>query len=122
MWIAGSTPRHYDGREVRELELPAELAEASLRDVRAVGPGVSLWTASFNDPQRVQVLRYDGEWTVLHERTTELYSIQLGPITAVGDEIFQSFVPGRDSSHLDVMADMAGLVVAMLLYMAFTRD
>jgi VanZ family protein len=41
---------------------------------------------------------------------------------AVGDEILQSFGPGRDSSHLDVMADMAGLVVAMLLYMAFTRD
>jgi VanZ family protein len=45
-----------------------------------------------------------------------------GLVMAVGDEVFQSFIPGRDSSHLDVMADVAGLVVAMLLRMAFTRD
>jgi VanZ family protein len=49
-------------------------------------------------------------------------TIGLGLLMAVGDEVFQSFVPGRDASHLDVMADVAGLVLAMLVYMAFTRD
>jgi len=51
-----------------------------------------------------------------------LATLGLGLMMAVGDELFQSTVPGRDSSHLDALADLAGIVVAMLLYMAFTRD
>jgi VanZ family protein len=49
-------------------------------------------------------------------------TIGLGLVMAIGDEVFQSFVPGRHSSRFDVMADMAGLIVAMICYMAFTRD
>lgn len=49
-------------------------------------------------------------------------TLGLGLLMAIGDEVFQSFVPGRDASHLDVMADLAGLVLAMLVYMTFTRD
>lgn len=50
------------------------------------------------------------------------FALGLGILMAIGDEYFQSFIPGRDSSHLDALADTAGLIVAMLSYMAFTRD
>jgi hypothetical protein len=33
-----------------------------------------------------------------------------------GDEYFQSFVPGRDSSVYDWMADTSGVVLAQLVY------
>jgi VanZ family protein len=51
-----------------------------------------------------------------------LVTLGIGMVLAVADEFLQSFVPGRDSSLHDVMADWAGLVVAMTLYMVFTRD
>ena len=43
---------------------------------------------------------------------------------AVGasDEIFQSFVPGRDSSVYDFLADSGGVLLAQLLYLFFARD
>jgi VanZ family protein len=41
---------------------------------------------------------------------------------SIGDEFLQSFIPGRESSPLDVMADLAGVLLAQLLYMAFVRD
>jgi VanZ family protein len=45
-----------------------------------------------------------------------------GAAIAIGDELFQSTVPGRMSSHHDVLADVAGLVTAQLLYLWFTRE
>ena len=54
--------------------------------------------------------------------TAALLALALGLAMAAGDEVFQSFVPGRDASHLDFMADGAGLVLAQLAYMAFVRD
>ncbi len=51
-----------------------------------------------------------------------LETLAFGIVMATGDEIFQSYVPGRQSSHLDAMADVAGVIVAVTLYMAFTRD
>lgn len=54
--------------------------------------------------------------------TAALVALAVGALIAVGDELFQSFVPGRDSSHLDFMADVAGLLLAQLAYMAFLRE
>jgi VanZ family protein len=39
-----------------------------------------------------------------------------------GDEYFQSFIPGRDSSVYDFMADAAGIVLAQLATLLFLRD
>lgn len=39
-----------------------------------------------------------------------------GVIWAVLDELHQSFVPGRYSSFLDVMADTAGILISVWLF------
>ena len=39
----------------------------------------------------------------------------------ISDEFHQSFVPGRDSSALDVVADAVGVILSVLLLMAATR-
>lgn len=51
-----------------------------------------------------------------------LATVAFGIVMATCDEIFQSYIPGRQSSHLDAMADLAGVIVTVTLYMAFTRD
>lgn len=43
-------------------------------------------------------------------------AIVLGSLFGAGDEYFQSFVPGRDSSPYDWMADTAGVVLAQIVY------
>jgi VanZ family protein len=54
--------------------------------------------------------------------TAAFAALALGALMAVCDEVFQSTVPGRDSSHLDFMADVAGLILAQLAYMAFLKE
>jgi VanZ family protein len=51
-----------------------------------------------------------------------LVAIVLGVVMAISDELFQAHVPGRESSHLDAMADAAGVVLAQMVYMWFVRD
>ena len=53
--------------------------------------------------------------------TLALVSIGCGLGVAVLDEYHQSFVPGRDSSVYDVMADGVGLTVAQLVYRVAAR-
>jgi peptidoglycan/LPS O-acetylase OafA/YrhL len=43
------------------------------------------------------------------------FMIAAGSLYALSDEIHQAFVPGRDCSVQDMMADVAGLVAAVLL-------
>ena len=50
-----------------------------------------------------------------------LIALALGIVVGTGDEYFQSFVPGRQSSALDLLADTIGFAVAQLVYLAFTR-
>lgn len=54
--------------------------------------------------------------------TAGALTLAIGTAIAIGDELFQSTIPGRMSSHLDVMADVAGLVCAQLAYMWFAKE
>jgi VanZ family protein len=54
--------------------------------------------------------------------TSAFLALAIGIAIAIGDELFQSTVPGRIPSHLDVMADAAGLVCAQLVYMWFAKE
>ncbi|HEY2956048.1 MAG TPA: VanZ family protein [Candidatus Eisenbacteria bacterium] len=51
-----------------------------------------------------------------------LIALSLGIVVGTGDEYLQSFVPGRQSSALDLLADTIGLTLAQLVYLAFTRE
>ncbi|MEJ2544134.1 MAG: VanZ family protein [Calditrichaceae bacterium] len=48
-----------------------------------------------------------------------MISVVIGFVFAVTDEWHQSFVPGRDSDVLDVVADLIGLIVSANLYKLF---
>jgi VanZ family protein len=48
-----------------------------------------------------------------------IISIVIGFVFAVSDEWHQSYVPGRDSDVMDVMADLIGLIVSANLYKLF---
>ncbi|MBI1799086.1 MAG: VanZ family protein [Candidatus Eisenbacteria bacterium] len=50
-----------------------------------------------------------------------LMAIGLGSMIGAGDEYFQSFVPGRESSVFDWMADTLGVIVAQVAYVVGTR-
>ncbi|MGH7741168.1 MAG: VanZ family protein [Candidatus Eiseniibacteriota bacterium] len=43
-------------------------------------------------------------------------AVGLGACVGAGDEYFQSFVPGRESSALDWVADVTGLIVGLIAY------
>lgn len=58
------------------------------------------------------------EWPL----TAALLALSLGMIVGISDEVFQSLIPGRDSSAFDFLADTSGLALAQLIYLAFTRD
>ena len=45
----------------------------------------------------------------------------LGLIYAVSDEIHQSFVPGRDCSAGDLLADIVGLSIGLSVYLWYRR-
>ena len=51
-----------------------------------------------------------------------LATLSFGILVAVCDEVLQSFVPGRDATAFDVVADIIGLSFAMLLYLGLARD
>jgi len=45
----------------------------------------------------------------------------IGVIYAVSDEFHQSFVPGRDCSAGDLVADVAGLGIGLLSYLLYLK-
>jgi len=53
--------------------------------------------------------------------TVALIVVGIGGLIAASDEIFQSHIPGRDSSVLDWMADLTGILYAQIIYV-FTHD
>ncbi|MBI5168520.1 MAG: VanZ family protein [Candidatus Eisenbacteria bacterium] len=54
--------------------------------------------------------------------TTALVTVALGMTVGACDEVFQSFVPGRESSVFDWFADSTGMVFAQLAFLAFARE
>jgi VanZ family protein len=42
-------------------------------------------------------------------------------IVAIADEIHQTYIPGRNASITDVLLDMAGITVVLLLFFRFLR-
>jgi VanZ family protein len=51
-----------------------------------------------------------------------LLALSLGIVVGTGDEFWQSFIPGRESSGLDLVADTIGLIVAQIVVLLVTRD
>jgi VanZ family protein len=51
-----------------------------------------------------------------------LAALCLGIVVATCDELFQSTVPGRESSGFDLMADTIGLAIAQLVYIGWARE
>lgn len=51
-----------------------------------------------------------------------LVALAIGLGIAAADEKFQSFIPGRDSSVFDWMADAGGLILGQLAYLAMRRE
>ena len=51
-----------------------------------------------------------------------LMALCLGIVVATCDELFQSTVPGRESSGFDLLADTIGLAIAQLVYRAAVRE
>ena len=51
-----------------------------------------------------------------------LVALSVGVLIGTADELFQSTVPGRISSGVDLFADTIGLVIAQLLFLALARD
>ena len=51
-----------------------------------------------------------------------LMALCLGIVVATCDELFQSTVPGRESSGFDLLADTIGLAIAQLVYRAAARE
>jgi VanZ family protein len=50
-----------------------------------------------------------------------LLAVAIGLAIGVSDELFQSTVPGRESSALDALADGAGLLLAQLSHLIVRR-
>ncbi|MCC6349241.1 MAG: VanZ family protein [Candidatus Eisenbacteria bacterium] len=53
---------------------------------------------------------------------TTMLTMALGLGIGAGDEFFQSFVPGRDSTVFDWLADGTGITFAQLAYLAAARE
>jgi len=54
--------------------------------------------------------------------TATVLAVMLGWCVGASDEYFQSFIPGRDSSVFDFMADAAGIVIAQLATLLLAQD
>ena len=63
---------------------------------------------------------FHGGLSALPSRTTLLAGLVVG-LWGVSDEYHQSFVPGRDASVGDVVADVIGFLVAVGIAMAWVK-
>jgi len=50
-----------------------------------------------------------------------LIALAIGLAVGAGDEFFQSFVPGRESSVRDFLADASGLVLSQITWLVVRR-
>ena len=58
---------------------------------------------------------------VLLKKKNELYTLLIGTIYGIFDEIHQYFIPGRSMEFLDFLADFFGLALAVLFILFLLR-
>ncbi|MBI5710395.1 MAG: VanZ family protein [Candidatus Eisenbacteria bacterium] len=51
-----------------------------------------------------------------------MMALAFGILVGAGDEFYQRFVPGRDASVLDLLADTIGTAVAQFAYVWFVEE
>jgi len=51
-----------------------------------------------------------------------VFAMITGVLIGSGDEYFQSFIPQRDSSVYDLIADSVGLLIAQVTYLFMRKD
>jgi VanZ family protein len=51
-----------------------------------------------------------------------LIATSCGIVIGTSDEYFQSYVPGRESSAFDLMADTAGVAISQVVFRVLARD
>ena len=96
-------------------------------------PGLHPPVSFANSDKLAHILEYAGLGllmaralrTVLPSRSwvfTSMLALGLGLCIGAGDEFFQSFIPGRDSTVFDWLADGMGLIFAQLAFLAWARD
>lgn len=64
---------------------------------------------------------YDGTAVMSSRIANMLLAMITGLLTGTLDELWQIHVPGRVSSHLDFLADAAGILIGQLLYSLWAR-
>ncbi len=64
---------------------------------------------------------FDGTHVLSSRLANVLLAVVAGFLTGLLDELWQIHVPGRVSSHLDFMADCAGIVIGQLFYALWAR-
>ena len=64
---------------------------------------------------------FDGTRVMPSRLANVLLAVVTGFVTGLLDELWQVHVPGRISSHLDFMADCAGIVIGQLFYALWAR-
>jgi VanZ family protein len=128
---SGGTRNDASGLFVRHW-LPV-LAYVSIIFVLSAQPNLQPPLTFQNSDKLVHVLEYGGlgllfawalrattparSWTFV-----SLVALGTGLCIGAGDEYFQSFIRGRESSVFDWLADGSGLTLAQLAYLAFARD
>jgi VanZ family protein len=83
----------------------------------AVGPELPAWTRVVAHFCEYALLAALWVWALapLLGRRALLVAAAIAFIYALGDEYHQSFVEGRDADPLDVLADAAGIAVAVIV-------
>jgi len=64
---------------------------------------------------------FDGTRVLPSRLANVLLAVVTGFVTGLLDELWQVHVPGRVSSHLDFMADCAGIVIGQFIYALWAR-
>jgi len=64
---------------------------------------------------------FDGTRVLSSRLANVLLAVVAGFLTGLLDELWQVHVPGRVSSHLDFMADCAGIVIGQFFYALWAR-
>ena len=89
----------------------------------SVGPDLPAWTRVVAHFTEYAVLAALWAWALAPAAGSRAIALAaaISLAYAVSDELHQSFVEGRDSDPLDVLADAAGITVALLAVRAYAR-